>query len=238
VRDFIYCGRGMHGGKYGQGGLLEDGRNIGILFRYTNGRCVHMQLVKYITLLLLIPSLCWAVEPIDYARMNVGIVSAGGAAAGGPKEWYYGGAGGDDFDADSSEGANGSLCNNVVITTGGSITKLGIKVNEINTNAWKVAIYNTSNALLNAGCTRASASTAAGGGTWYDCDLGTPYSVASSTTLRICFNLSIGTILRKKTTGGTCYYAALAYASFPDDPTLAGACGGATTSLAIRAYVD
>jgi hypothetical protein len=80
VRYFIYCGRGMHGGKYGQGGLLEDGRNIGLLFRYTNGRCLHMQLVKYITLLLLIPSLCWAVEPIDFARMNVGIVGAGGAA--------------------------------------------------------------------------------------------------------------------------------------------------------------
>jgi hypothetical protein len=129
VRDFIYCGRGMHGGKYGQGGLLEDGRNIGILFRYTNGRCVHMQLAKYIVLLLLIPSLCWAVEPINYARMNVGIVGAGGAAV----EPYYYVSDGAYTDTTYSGSVSYAYAFSVAAVNSKTITSLGVYLYAVGT---------------------------------------------------------------------------------------------------------
>ncbi len=181
---------------------------------------------KYLIVFFLI--FVWA----SYAQAGVMMWSGGAPApaAGGPDAWYYS-TGSDNYAAHAGETGDYGVGAEVAVTTGGSCTKLAIKVQESDEDDVKLAIYDTSGNRLSSGCT-ITGSLIDG---WNECTLGTPYNVTSSTTYVVVFHRA-AYVEVYNAASGTNYYAASTYANFPDSTLSFGTEAG--KSCAVRMYVD
>lgn len=195
-----------------------------------------MKKLFLIILFLLVPYLANAQE---FARMNVGIVGGGvPSVADGPNVYYYSctetplvePTWDSGIDTWGNTYAN---CADVVITTGGSLTKISVKKSDTDSSEVKFGIYNTSGTRLDSGT--CSFTSAASG--WVECTKSTPYTVGDAATLRICLDAN-STITIQQLISQDGYYenGTTVYANFPTASitlsTYSAHC------YAVSAYVD
>jgi hypothetical protein len=168
-------------------------------------------------------------SPTKYYDLHLGEV-APAPPAGGPDAWY-----GPTPTNNSYESA-AVLCEKITITTGGSLTKVGVYIVDKGTADIKLALYDSTGAtLLSSGGVIANASITTPG--YNDYTLGTPVTVTNGQVVLACFRMSaeVQHSIGADAAGAGYYKTDITYAAFPE----------ATISLEdsgrhniLRVYVD
>jgi hypothetical protein len=188
-----------------------------------------LSLITLILVTLLLATQCFA----GSGSVAITLSGTAGGAGGGPDAYYYG-AGADTYANNATLQDTEPCGDTVTITTGGSLTKVGVKAtNSGDPCAYKVMLYNSSGTLLQS---KTTSRTSSDNNAWVDTTLDTPQTVANGATVTVvahnataCFD-----ILYNGGSGGH-YESGIAYAT---DPRASITVNTAGPECAVRVYVD
>lgn len=159
------------------------------------------------------------------------------AAGGGPDTYYYSeGLGEGDFSANIELESGYMYAANVTVTTGGSLTKIGVKISDKSSANIKIMLLKNSAADVHECAEIANATLPSSG--WYDYTLSTPLTVSNSEVVRVAIATSASYTIRINYDGSdngftdTTHAYATACGSAPDG------WGGYGKELGVRVYVD